>query len=176
MSDNVLMHLIGKIPKPSTAVLVLLKVLLCIIPIAMIAVGAEHLDDCPRQRYIPVYLIVMGVFFMLLVISVYLPCTRQPKDGPPNPLYRLCLGWNVLLAVFLVTWFIAGNVWIYSIYKPNYHKNITMPEPYCDKRLYQFAFWTMTLVYILVGVIVALGFLVLVCLYLFGQADPDDYI
>ncbi|XP_037116388.1 transmembrane protein 272-like [Syngnathus acus] len=176
MSDSVLMHVIGKIPKPSTAVLVLLKVLLCIIPIAMIAVGAEHLDDCPRQRYIPVYLIVMGFFFMLLVISVYLPCTRQPKDGPPNPLYRLSLGWNVLLAVFLVAWFIAGNVWIYSIYKPNYHKNITMPEPYCDKRLYQFAFWTMTLFYILVGVIVALGLLALVCIYLFGQADPDDYI
>ncbi|XP_049612760.1 transmembrane protein 272 [Syngnathus scovelli] len=176
MSDSVLVHVIGKIPQPSTAVLVLLKVLLCIIPIAMIAVGAEHLDDCPRQRNIPVYLIVMGVFLILLVISVYLPCTQQPKDGPPNPLYRLCLGWKVVLAVFLVIWFVAGNVWIYSIYKPNYYKNITMHELYCEKRLYQFAFWTMTLLYILVGVIVGLGFLALVCLYLFGQADPDDYV
>lgn len=44
----------------------------------------------------------------------------------------------------------VGNVWIYSIYQPNYNKN-TSVDPYCNKTLYLFAFWTTTLVYILLG-------------------------
>ncbi|XP_061525129.1 transmembrane protein 272-like isoform X2 [Phycodurus eques] len=176
MSTAAPVHLIRNIPQPPTPVLVAIKVLLCIIPIAQIAMGAVHLDDCPRQRYIPVYLIVVGVVLMLLVLFTCLPCAREPKEGPPNPLCRVSLGWNSLLALFLISWFIAGNVWIYSIYKPNYYKNVTGTEPYCDKTLYLFAFWTTTLVYIAVGLFVALGFLVLVCLYMCGQADPDDYI
>ncbi|XP_061664573.1 transmembrane protein 272-like [Syngnathoides biaculeatus] len=176
MSTSAPMNLVRKIPQPPTAVLVAVKVLLCIIPIAQIAMGAAHLDDCPRQHYIPVYLIVVGVALSLLVLVTGLPCARVPKDGPPNPFCWVSLGWNSLLAVFLVSWFVAGNVWIYSIYKPNYHKNVTSAEPYCDKTLYLFAFWTTTLVYIVVGLFVALGLVVLVCLYMCGQADPDDYI
>ncbi|XP_077356351.1 transmembrane protein 272 [Festucalex cinctus] len=176
MSDSVPVRLIRNAPQPSIPVLVAIKVLLCIIPIAQIAMGAVHLDDCPRQRYIPIYLIVVGVFFMMLVLLIFLPCAREPKDGPPNPLCRISWGCNALLALFLAIWFIAGNVWIYSIYKPNYYKNITNAEPYCDKNLYLFAFWTTTLVYILVGLTVGVGFLVLVCFYLCGHADPDDFI
>nr|XP_057924953.1 transmembrane protein 272-like [Doryrhamphus excisus]XP_057924954.1 transmembrane protein 272-like [Doryrhamphus excisus] len=176
MSNTGPMRFIRNAPQPSTPVLVAVKVLFCIIPIAQISIGAAHLDDCPRQHLIPIYLIVVGVFFTMLVLLICLPCARQPEDGPPNPLYRFCLGWNSLTALFLISWFIAGNVWIYSIYEPDYYKNVTSLESYCDKTLYLFAFWTTTLVYILVGLVVVIGFLVLLFLYLCGQADPDDYI
>lgn len=69
-----------------------------------------------------------------------------------------------------------GNVWIYSIYEPNYNKNATSAEPYCDKTLYLFAFWTTTLVYILLGVFLVGSCCVLVCFYLCGRADADDDI
>ncbi|XP_061815064.1 transmembrane protein 272 [Nerophis lumbriciformis] len=174
MSNTGPMRFILNAPQPSTPVLVGVKVLLCIVPIAQIAVGAAHLDDCPRQHLIPVYLIIAGLFFAMLVLMVCLPCARQPENEPPNPLCLFCLGWTALTALFLVAWFIAGNVWIYSIYEPNYYKNVTNPEPYCDKTLYLFAFWTTTLVYILVILGVGIGFLVLFCLYLCGHADPDD--
>nr|XP_061810859.1 transmembrane protein 272-like [Nerophis lumbriciformis] len=157
------------------ASIVAAKVLLCIIPIAQIAMGAVHLSDCPLQDYIPIYLIVVGIFLILLVLFIGLPCAREPKDGSPNSLYRLSIGWTSLLVVFLICWFVAGNVWIYSIYKPNYIKNITDAR-HCDKELYLFAFWTTTLVYIMIGVFVGVSFLVLVVLYMCGQADPDDYI
>ncbi|XP_051918811.1 transmembrane protein 272-like [Hippocampus zosterae] len=147
MADSVPMRIIRNASRPSTPVLVIIKVLVCIIPLAQIIMGAVHLDDCPRQHYIPIYLIVVGIFAIMLVACVCLPCAREPKDGPPNPFCRISLGWNALLAVFLVAWFIAGNVWIYSIYKPNYYKNVTSAEPYCDKILYLFAFWTTTLIY-----------------------------
>ncbi|KAG9274309.1 calpain-5-like isoform X1 [Astyanax mexicanus] len=50
----------------------------------------------------------------------------------------------------------TGSMWIYSIYPPNY--NSTLPgEPYCNKTLYQFAFWTTTVGYIVIAVLLVLG-------------------
>lgn len=67
-----------------------------------------------------------------------------------------------------------GNVWIYSIYRPDFQKNSTSPEMYCNKTLYLYAFWTTTLVYILFAVVLLGGCCVLVCFCLCGRADPDD--
>ena len=65
-------------------------------------------------------------------------------------------------------------MWIYSIYQPNYNKNTTHVDPYCDKTLYLFAFWTTTLVYILLALFLLGGCCVFFCLFLCGRADPDD--
>lgn len=143
-------------------------------PIAQIVIGSVYLDDCPRQHNIPIYLIVVGVFSLALSVLSCLPCTREAKDGTSSPLSRLCTAWNSLVTVFLFCWFIAGNVWIYSIYEPNYSKNSTNVEEYCNKSLYLFAFWTTNLFYIMLGLFLVGGFCVLFCSYLCGRADPDD--
>lgn len=72
------------------------------------------------------------------------------------------------------TWVSPGNVWIYSIYEPNYNKNTTSVDMYCDRTLYLFAFWSTTLVYILLGLFFVVGCCVLVSFFLLGRADPDD--
>ncbi|XP_041635830.1 transmembrane protein 272-like [Cheilinus undulatus] len=176
MSSSRLIQQIRRPPQPPTPILACSKLFLCIMPIAQIAIGAVHLDDCPRQRYIPIYLIVVGVFGLVLTVLSCLPCAREPKEGPPSPLSRVCTIWNSLTSFFLFCWFIAGNVWIYSIYQPNYKKNTTDISSYCNKTLYLFAFWTTTLVYILLGGFLIGGCFVLVCFYLCGRADPDDDI
>lgn len=71
--------------------------------------GVVHLHDCPREHYIPIYLIVLGVFGLLLVLLSFLPCARQAKDEPTNPLSRVCTVWNTLTTFFLFCWFIAGQ-------------------------------------------------------------------
>lgn len=71
--------------------------------------GAVHLHDCPREPYIPVYLIVSGVFGLALAVLSCLPCARQAKDEPANPLSRVCTAWNSLTTSFLFCWFIAGE-------------------------------------------------------------------
>ncbi|KAF7650146.1 hypothetical protein LDENG_00130470 [Lucifuga dentata] len=119
-------------------------------PIAQIAVGASYLDECPKQPNIPIYLVVAGVFGLLLALSC-LPCTWESKDTPITLLSLLCMVWNCLSSIFLFCWLITGSVWIYSIYEPNYNKTATDVDPYCDKTLYLFAFWTTTLVYIFLG-------------------------
>ena len=90
--------------------------------IAEIVVGAVYLHDCPVQPLIPVYLVVVGVLYLL-----------QP-----------CLFTTGSLCV----WFLFGNVWVYSIYEPNYDKTL---DQYCDKTVYLFAFCTTTLNYILLA-------------------------
>ncbi|KAL6118539.1 uncharacterized protein ACO6RY_03325 [Pungitius sinensis] len=180
MSSNGLIRRIRRTPQPSTPVLVCSKLGICILPVAQIAIGAVHLEDCPLQRYIPIYLIVSGVFGLVLAGLSCLPCTKSPdggtEDGPSTPLSRLCVAWNSLTSLFLFCWFIAGNVWIYSIYEPNYTRNSTNPQPYCDKTLYLFAFWTTTLIYILLGLFLLGGCCVLFCFFLCGRADPDDNV
>ncbi|XP_072232811.1 transmembrane protein 272 [Leuresthes tenuis] len=138
-------------------------------PIAQIAIGAVYLNDCPRQHYIPIYLIVTGVFGLVLVVFSCLPCAQQPDDSTINPLSWVCKTWNSLISFFLFCWFITGNVWIYSIYEPNYNKNTTNVDPYCDKTLYLFAFWTTTLGYILIGVFMVIG----CCCCCFGRLAPN---
>lgn len=60
----------------------------------------------------------------------------------------------------------TGNVWIYSIYQPSYDTG----TDYCNKTLYLFAFWTTTLVYILLGITFLGGCCMLFCLCLCGRS------
>lgn len=174
MSNSRLLQTIRKPPQPSTPTLVCSKLVSCILPVVHITIGAVYLDECPRQHYIPIYLIVVGVFGLVLALLSCLPCARESEDDTSNPLTRLCAIWNSLTGFFLFCWFIAGNVWIYSIYKPNFNKNSTDIESYCNKTLYLFAFWITTLVYILLIAFIVIGCCTLVCFFLCGRADPDD--
>ncbi|KAJ3585748.1 hypothetical protein NHX12_014467 [Muraenolepis orangiensis] len=174
MSSQGLMGRIRNRPQPPTPVLLLSKLMVCVIPIAQIAIGAVYLEECPREPYIPIYLVVVGVFGLMLGLLSCLPCAHQQKDAPSTPLSRICVTWNSLTSLFIFCWFIAGNVWIYSIYEPNYNQTTTATDPYCNKTLYLFAFWTTTLLYILLCVFLFGGCCVMLCFCLFGDADPDD--
>ncbi|XP_040925706.1 transmembrane protein 272-like [Betta splendens] len=179
MSDTGLIRRIRNTPKPSLPVLVCSKLGGCALPIAQIVIGSVYLNECPRQHYIPIYLIVGGVFGLFIALLSCLPCTQRDEgdtSAADTPLSRLCTTWNSLTSLFLFCWFITGNVWIYSIYQPDYHKNATHPDLYCNKTLYLFAFWTTTLVYILLGLFFVIGFCVLFCFCLCGRADPDDNV
>ncbi|XP_063320907.1 transmembrane protein 272-like [Pelmatolapia mariae] len=170
-------NLVGRIrnyPKPSGPALAISKVVVCIIPIAQIAIGAKYLHECPREHFIPIYLIVVGVFGLILSLLSCLPCAKESEEGTSNPLSKISIAWNSVTSVFLFCWFIAGNVWIYSIYQPNYIKNTTDVSSYCNKTLYLFAFWTTTLVYILVGLFFLCGSLVLMCSCLCCHANLND--
>jgi hypothetical protein len=46
--------------------------------------------------------------------------------------------------------FFAGSVWVYKEYEPNYDPS---RGKYCNRTLYLFAFWLITSVYIVLGVI-----------------------
>ncbi|XP_062393527.1 transmembrane protein 272-like [Sardina pilchardus] len=146
---------------PSSPVLVTLKVLLFPISIAEIVIGALYLDSCPVQRYIPVYLVVAGVFTLSLVLLACLPGSHDP-DVLPNQdaidkvrFCGICNVWNFIVSFILLCWVIAGSVWIYSIHQPNYDP---AAGDYCDKTVYLFAFWINLVNFIVAGVCIVVCF------------------
>ncbi|XP_047672949.1 transmembrane protein 272-like isoform X2 [Tachysurus fulvidraco] len=120
--------------------------------------GAKYLKECTQQNYIPVYLLVSGVFSMAMLLLACLPCGQND-----NPVLK-CISnvWTSLVSVFTFCWLIAGSVWIYSIYPPNYNSTV-VGKPYCNKTLYLFAFWTTTVGYIILGILLVVYCCFLVC-------------
>ncbi|KAI5615814.1 hypothetical protein C0J50_0495, partial [Silurus asotus] len=147
MEDRSLLRNIRQTPKPSLPVLIISKLVALALPVSQLVIGVLYLKECPRQPLVPVYLLVSGVFALVLVVLSCLPCAQEEEQGG-GAINTLCTTWNSIVTIFLFCWFIAGNVWVYSIYEPSYDTHT--PE-YCAKTLYLFAFWTITLVYIIIG-------------------------
>ncbi|KAM9424301.1 transmembrane protein 272-like isoform 2-T2 [Pholidichthys leucotaenia] len=135
-------------------------VIFFIAAIAFVVVGflySFYFKECPRQPFIPIY------FSVLCVILVAQYCWW-------NWIKKNCC---CLFTVFAISWFIAGNIMVYSIYEPNYNKNTTETEPYCEKNLYLTAFWFNNLIYIITGVVFLL-FTCCCCIRLCANDDHDD--
>ena len=66
-----------------------------------------YVHDCPRERYIPIYLIVAGVFGVLKNLSNMVQRVKNKQDdqednnAKTNP-------FDGTLNCFLLAWFIAG--------------------------------------------------------------------
>ncbi|XP_060084939.1 transmembrane protein 272-like [Ylistrum balloti] len=123
------------------------------IPIAMTAIGGVYLHQCPAERFIPIYLLVAGVFGIIKNLSSLGQKLRNKKEEgedddqknvKTNPA-------DMLLNCFLFAWFIAGNVWVYRTYG-NFSTDETS-QMYCHPTCYYFAFWIITSTYILGGLI-----------------------
>ena len=99
------------------------------------------------EDMIPIYLIIGGSFGLSSIC-----CLGEAKhtccgnETTANPLVA-----NSLMQLFLFAWFIAGNVWIYKNYEPNY-ADPSSPD-FCHKTLYLFAFWVTNSRHILFGVV-----------------------
>nr|XP_034337308.1 uncharacterized protein LOC117692713 isoform X2 [Crassostrea gigas] len=63
----------------STVVIVLLVIVGLVLPIAPIVIGALYLDDCPSEKYIPIYLVVTGSISMLYCCCGRC-CNREQED------------------------------------------------------------------------------------------------
>ncbi|XP_062373260.1 transmembrane protein 272-like isoform X2 [Sardina pilchardus] len=53
---------------------------------------------------------------------------------------------TIILFLLLFCWFITGQVWIYSIYPPNYNNPGYNQTTYCHKTLYRYSFSTSILI------------------------------
>lgn len=120
-----------------------------VIPICMIVMGLVYLHDCPQGEYIPVYLIVGGFFGILKQLLHLSARVRQTEQERREENLRQSPT-QTLLNCFMLGWFIIGSVWVYKEYEPNYDKSLGI---YCNRNLYMFAFWLITSVYVLLGII-----------------------
>ncbi|XP_063786996.1 uncharacterized protein LOC134936024 isoform X2 [Pseudophryne corroboree] len=143
------------LPKPHV---VAMKCFLVGINISSIAIGAIYFNDCPGQYLIPYYLIISGVACLLLLCLTCLPC-GDGREPPSISLPNVCA--QSVMILFLFAFFIAGNVWIYSL---NSEPWDSPSGPHrCNRVLYLYSFWVITLCHLCVAVLV----LTYLCLLLF---------
>jgi len=124
-----------------------------VMPITMIVIGAIYIDECNIQKNIPMWLIVAGTFGCLSSIlrtatNCYSLFKKRSTDEQHEIGKKGCL--SSLIDLFLFAWFIAGNVWVYSIYKTVQYDPANM-EFYCHKTCYLFSFWIITISWIMTG-------------------------
>ncbi|XP_075043630.1 transmembrane protein 272-like [Mixophyes fleayi] len=101
--------------------------------IALIVVGALNINNCNQEPNIPIFMIVAGAFglayWIFLPFDCCLPTVRKV--------------FNILVALFLFAWFIAGSVWVFRIY-PTQNRA-------CDNGMYLFAFSILIIFYLFIG-------------------------
>nr|XP_034992542.1 transmembrane protein 272-like [Zootoca vivipara]XP_034992543.1 transmembrane protein 272-like [Zootoca vivipara] len=143
-----------------SVLMVLAKILFAAPTIAGIVVGAVYLGQCPQQPLIPIYLIVLSAVVLLLLLLSCLPC----GDGTdrPNPWAQR---FRAACCLFLCIWFLAGNVWVYTIYPPNYDP--AGHPTFCQRTIFLFAFAVTTGVYVVLAVALLVALSVLLGLFLF---------
>ncbi|XP_053545217.1 transmembrane protein 272-like [Bombina bombina] len=121
--------------------------------IAMIAVGAVFLTQCPAQPMIPIYLIVAGVFsfsfWIFLPLEWFAPCLRKIL--------------MFLISLFIFAWFIAGSVWVFRIYNNDPRQ--------CQINMYLFAFAVLIIQYIFIGLAVIYCLISCFCSVILSQSN-----
>lgn len=80
-----------------------IDILFCSVPIFLTCLGAKHLDQCPIQPNIPMYLIVMGVTILLALLLTY---TRTMFANPL--VIVVATGCMAFLHFHNFCWLIAG--------------------------------------------------------------------
>lgn len=145
-----------------------------IIPVSMIVIGTTYLSDCPAEKYIPIFLVMGGVFGVLkTVLDVCSKCRHPDSSGEAGrniaeEQRAEERTWGTLVNCFLFAWYVAGCVWVYRVYPPDY-VNVESPA-FCDKTLYLFAFGLVTAGLLSLGLAAAC----LCCLTLFSLLSSKD--
>ncbi|XP_077518964.1 transmembrane protein 272-like isoform X2 [Amblyomma americanum] len=145
-----------------------------IIPVSMIVIGTIYINDCPAEKYIPIFLVMGGVFGVLrTLLDVCGKCRRPDSSGEAgrnaNEEQRAEeRTWSTLVNCFLFAWYVAGCVWVYRAYPPDY-TNSESPE-FCDRTLYLFAFGLVTAGLLSLGLLAAC----LCCLTVFSLLSSKE--
>lgn len=119
------------------------------LPIAQLIIGVQRKDLCPLNDKIPLFLTVSGAFGIVVGLMTILDqiCCKKEDDEDGNPCVKFLVN---MMNLFLFAWFICGNVWVYTAMKTVDYEH-PLSNMYCDKVTYLFAFWSVTVVYVILG-------------------------
>ncbi|CAF0869729.1 unnamed protein product [Brachionus calyciflorus] len=124
------------------------------IPITMIIIGAIYKDQCTIDHKIPIWLIVSGVFGCLSAIIRTIQNCYSIYKKRQNESYeqgkKSCI--TSVIELFIFSWFICGNVWVYSA-KSSVVTDNQLDPFYCHATCYYFAFWVITVSWIVMALL-----------------------
>ncbi|XP_066924890.1 transmembrane protein 272-like [Clytia hemisphaerica] len=82
------------------------------IPTSMIIVGSYHIDDCPMEPMIPIFMVVSGVAWIFHTIFTF--CFNIWGRWERQKLTKCSMALAILLYVFLFAWNLAGAYWVFK--------------------------------------------------------------
>ncbi|XP_048092949.1 uncharacterized protein LOC125289885 [Alosa alosa] len=115
------------------------QIIVALVPFLLLTLGALHLHNCPKEPMVPISVIVGSVFLMVIQLVAVCGCLE------------LCFIPVFLILIFLFCWLIAGSVFIYRAFQPNFESRHSLE--YCEKILYQSAFWCTNLAWVFIVVL-----------------------
>ncbi|XP_069824261.1 transmembrane protein 272-like isoform X2 [Dendropsophus ebraccatus] len=124
--------------------------------IAMVITGSMHIDNCPIEPMIPIYLIVGGVIHLLAFALIPLKLVAA----------KLAYTIESFLGLFSFLWFISGSVWVFRIYQENPRR--------CNDLVYKVAFGILIFEYIFLALVFAVVCLVACCAGCLAAADRES--
>ncbi|XP_037832278.1 transmembrane protein 272-like isoform X1 [Kryptolebias marmoratus] len=143
-----------------------------VLNVARVIFGVVYLKECPQQPNIPNFLLGLVLVAMLMVSFMTFPCESQaaarPREHPSG--CKDCVKCLLGLSVFI--WILLGDVWVFSVYQPNYDPTAA-DGLYCNKTLYTFAFWNAVFETFVMGVLLAKFFKGLLCFVTLSPAPQD---
>ncbi|XP_062840174.1 transmembrane protein 272-like isoform X2 [Anolis carolinensis] len=130
--------------------------------------GALYLEQCPRQPLVPIYLLVLSAVSLLLLLLGCVSCEEGASEWPRTLVHHL----RVTCLLFLCAWFIAGSVWVYSIYPPDFEEKGDPGRGFCQRTLFLFAFGVTTALHVALAVALLFSLCLLGAVFLFGALLP----
>ncbi|XP_033615922.1 transmembrane protein 272 [Fukomys damarensis] len=80
---------------------------------------------------------------------------------------------HLILSLFLFLWFILGNYWVFSVYRPDFIPPFQQPQAYCDRTLYLFAVGVLALSHTVLVLLILGSSYVYMCSKWRFTADED---
>ncbi|CAF0773056.1 unnamed protein product [Rotaria sordida] len=136
--------------------------LLLILPIIMMGIGVSHLNDCPRQTNLPIYLFVAGIVWTTkLLQNIWHKYRLQQKvlnDEEPSSDHNDGHAFiDALMTSFLIIWFFLGHYWLITIgYPPHFEQLLENPDIWCHKTVVLCALASILITYFILITFVSL--------------------
>lgn len=136
-------------------VVIVLVLALTGLEIAKIVMGAEHIDDCPIEDLVPVYLIVSGCAPFLMASLTNLRQKNEDETGETNlkdhiNIYTVL---NFIGFLFTFAWLICGSVWVFGNYS-DVMDGCGGSNDCCDESLMKFALAVVIIDWIFLGLLI----------------------
>ena len=146
------------------------------VPIAQFVIGLIYINRCTIQQFIPIYMILSGIFGIAFFIVGLVIYKIVLADIASSPTYlgtrrrpaamRILHPVFLLLLLFVIGWWLAGQVVVFQVKLRVDLIDPDLPE-YCHPNLYKAA-------YILIFVDYLLAFIAVILLILYRVTPPDD--
>jgi hypothetical protein len=141
-------------------------ILTLVFSITEISFGGTYIGQCPVQREIPIFLLVHGSTKIVWVgcgIIAFIEAKYFSNSPHIAILMLINLIIQVVFMLFFLAWFIAGNVWVWSVKGSVQTTDSTVSSTYCQSTLYGAAQGLIISTYIVFGIITLLTVKRVIC-------------